>query len=67
VHVVIASLGSACSSGPSIDPVPSICDEVPADIGGCGPERPVYEGKTCEQLGSEWGRYVDAGLRDVID
>lgn len=63
--ILVASLTS-CSVASTPSPEPTICDGVPSDIGGCSSQRPTYEGTTCEQLGAEWGQYVDAGLRAVI-
>lgn len=63
--ILVASLTSACSVAST--PEPTMCDGIPAEMGGCGSQRPTYQGTTCEELGSEWGQHVDARLRAVID
>jgi hypothetical protein len=65
--ILVASSTSACSVLSAPSPDTTMCDGVPADMGGCGSQRPTYRGMTCEELGSEWGQHVDAHLHAVID
>jgi len=39
--------------------VPRVCDGVPADIGGCDPDQPVFVGATCDAIAREWGPAVE--------
>jgi hypothetical protein len=41
---------------------PSFCDGIDASLGGCAPDRPAYAGATCEAVGHEFGRQLNARL-----
>jgi hypothetical protein len=67
-----ASLVSACTGAPggasiAATPTPEICGDIPADIGGCSSNRPVYQGTTCEAVGQEWGRWIERLVTPIFD
>lgn len=58
--LAVASAAMACgSAGKTATSSPEYCDDVQADIGGCGPDRPVYEGTTCDAVAGEWGDAIE--------
>lgn len=63
--VVVASLLSACSVFPGASARPTLCNGVPADIGGCD-DPPRYEGTTCAALSAEWGQEVNDRILKLI-
>jgi hypothetical protein len=64
--LISGALVAACTSAaPTPDPN-QICDGIAADIGGCGPERPVYSSTTCAGLAQEWATLVDERLVSII-
>lgn len=58
---LLAASGLA-GCGASASPLPSICDDIPAWIGGCSSLRPVYTGTSCDDFGKQWGSSVDAAI-----
>lgn len=64
--VLISLLAAACSGTLTASPTPSLCAGVPAEMGGCSDERPVFTGSTCTEIGHEWGRAVDRRVLAVI-
>jgi hypothetical protein len=51
---------------PPVNAEPSICNQIPADFGGCDPDRPVFAGSTCPEVAAEWGRDIDKRIVAVI-
>jgi hypothetical protein len=55
------ALGAALlvGCGATAPPSPTICDGISSEMGGCDPDRPIYAGETCEEIGREYGTQVD--------
>jgi hypothetical protein len=66
--IPLSLLLAACGiGGQAATPTPEFCDGIPAEIGGCAPDRPVFAGDTCDGLAREWGRVVDTRVAAIID
>ena len=68
-RVAVASLaalvmGAACGNQP--DPN-EVCDGVQRTLGGCDENQPTYVGKTCEEVGLEFGEQLNSRIMDAID
>ncbi len=57
---------SGCT-GVSGSPTPSICDGIPAEFGGCDPDRPVFGGTTCAAVGTEFGEQLSPRAVAIFD
>jgi hypothetical protein len=65
---LVSLLVAACSTPlASSSPASSICEGIPADMGGCSPSRPLFTGSTCQAIAIEWGAAVDRGVVPVIN
>jgi hypothetical protein len=65
--LVILSAIAGCAGAPAVAPEPSICDGIPADMGGCSQQRPVYAGDTCEEVAAEWGTAIETLMTPILD
>jgi hypothetical protein len=57
--LVAVGLSASCTNTPSTTPLPSVCDGVSSDIGGCTAERHPFVGASCEELAKEFGGVLD--------
>ena len=64
VVILIAGCGPIGAAPPTD---PSVCDGIPADMGGCDSSRPVFVGTTCEAIADEWVAAIDERVLPIIN
>lgn len=65
--LVVVLLAAGCVFDTRGGPSPTLCDGLPADMGGCAENVPSFAGTTCIEVAEEWGRAVDRGVVAVMD
>lgn len=65
--VLAALMGlTACSATMTETPMPSICDGIGADIGGCRDDLPTFSGSECAEVGQEFGAHLNDETLSII-
>jgi hypothetical protein len=63
--VLVAGASAGCSVA-QVTPPPTICNGIPAEMGGCASDLPTFKGTTCDEIADEFGPAMDAAVLNVI-